>query len=123
MGLFDKWREARGTAMKHELDDLLSRLEGANGSVMSAYYNNITTTIGPLRESYRTASAKDRKVILEQCRKASKQMWSSGDWPSALGLGVSRLNIESGTVPGEDSVFVKAQTDKIITKAEAFLNN
>ena len=44
-------------------------------------------------------------------------MWGSGDWPSALGLGISSLNVESEYVPGKDAAYVKAETDKIIQQA------
>lgn len=54
-----------------------------------------------------------------QCRKSAVQMWDSGDWPSALGLTVSALNIESEYVPGKDAAYVSAQTDKIIVEAAA----
>lgn len=46
-------------------------------------------------------------------------MWDGGDWPSALGLTVSALNIESEYVPGKDAAYVSAQTDKIIVEAAA----
>ena len=44
-------------------------------------------------------------------------MWNSGDWPSALGLCISCLNIESEYLPGEDAAYVKTETDKIIEQA------
>lgn len=117
MGIFDMWREARGNVMRKELADLLARMSKANDPALSAFYNNVEQTIEPLREAYRPASASERKTLLKQCRKSAEEMWGSGNWPSALGLGVSALNIEAEFVPGKDAAYVKSETDKIIRQA------
>jgi hypothetical protein len=45
-------------------------------------------------------------------------MWNSGDWPSALGVGISCLNAESRFLPGADASYVKQGTDRIIKEAK-----
>jgi hypothetical protein len=119
MGILDRWREARGDVMRQELEDAMARIHNANESAMRAFYNNIDATIEPLREAYGPASASERKAVLKHSRKSITQMWDSGDWPSAIGLVISILNVESEYVPGEDAAIVKAQTDKIIAEAAA----
>jgi hypothetical protein len=120
MGLFDMWRQARGTVMRKELDDVMARVRAANPHALSAFYNNVEQTIEPLRGAYRPGSTAERKAILKECHRSATEMWNSGDWPSALGLGISALNIESEYVPGKDAAYVKAETDKIIQQATAF---
>ncbi|MBT5034174.1 MAG: hypothetical protein HOM51_06595 [Rhodospirillaceae bacterium] len=119
MGLFDLWREARGSVMRQELEDIMLRVRNANESATRAYFNNIYQTIGPLKEMYGNASTGERKALMKQSRKSADQMWSSGDWPSSLGLGISLLNVESEYVPGDEAAFVKVETDKIIAEAAA----
>jgi hypothetical protein len=121
MGLFDLWREARGNVLRQQFDDAMMRLKGANYPAMRAFYSNIEATIEDLREAYNAASSSERKAILNHCRKSMNRMWDRGDWPSALGLGISSLNIESEHLPGEDAAYVKRETDKIIAEAAAFL--
>jgi hypothetical protein len=122
MGIFDMWREARGNVMRKELTELLARLHKANEYALSAFYNNIEQTIEPLRGTYRQGTTSERKKLLRECRKSAEAMWSRGDWPSALGLGVSALNIEAEFVPGKDATYVKAETDKIIQQASSFFD-
>ncbi|MDP9091192.1 MAG: hypothetical protein M3O26_20955 [Pseudomonadota bacterium] len=50
-------------------------------------------------------------------RKSSLQLWKSGEWPVALGIGISCLNAQSRFVPGTDAAYVKAETDRIIKEA------
>ena len=119
MSILDRWREARGNVMRKEFEDVIMRMRSANESAKSAYLNNVDQTIEALKEEYGPASASDRKTLLKNCKKSANQMWASGDWPSALGPGISCLNIESEYVPGEDAAYVKAQTDKIIAEAAA----
>ena len=119
MGIFDMWRWARGKVMRQEFEDTMARIPNPNESAKRKFLNNVHATIEPLKERYGPASASERKAMLKQCRKSASQMWDSGDWPSALGLNVSALNVESEFVPGEDAAFVKAETDKIIAEAAA----
>jgi hypothetical protein len=68
---------------------------------------------------YSAASKYERKAFLKDTRKAALKMWNSGDWPSALGFGISCLNVQSRFVPGEDAAYVKHETDRIIAEAKA----
>jgi hypothetical protein len=119
MSILDMWREARGDVMRREFDDAITRIRNANETARSAFFNNIDQTIGPLKEMYGPASASERKQLLKHCRNSAIQMWDGGDWPSALGLSISGLNVESEFVPGEDAAYVKEQTDIIIAEAAA----
>gem|GEM_PF-4769493 len=111
------WRAARGTVMRKEYNDLIARLEGANSHARSAFLNNIHQTITEVTEAYSAASGPDRKAFLKEMTKAAREMWNAGDWPSALGLGVSCLNAESSFVPGDDAAYVKRETDRLIKEA------
>jgi len=88
---------------------------------MHAFYGNIIGTIEEWREAYTAASSSERKAMLEHARKSMIQMWNREDWYSALGLGITCLNIESEQLPGEDAAYVKRETDRIIEEASAFL--
>ena len=96
----DLFEEARGGVMRKEFEDAMARIGAAN---RWAVYNIVQQTIGPLREAYGAASAHRREAILEECRKSATEMWNSGDWPPALGLCISCLNIESESLPGKDA--------------------
>ena len=89
----------------------------ANHAARAAFLNNIHETIDHVIGFYSSASVPGRKAFLKKMRKASLEMWKSGDWPSALGLGISCLNAESRFVPGEDAAYVKLETDRLIKKA------
>jgi hypothetical protein len=115
------WREARGSVLRQQFDDVMMRIKGANYPAMRGFYGNIEGTIEELREAYNAASSSEHKAILEHCRKSMHQMWNRGDWPSVLGLSISCLNIESEHLPGEDAAYVKRETDKVIAEASAFL--
>ena len=110
----DLFEAARGGVMRKEFEDAMARIGAAN---RWAVYNIVQHTIGPLREAYGPASLHRRETLLEECRKSGTEMWNSGDWPSALGLCISCLNIESEYLPGEDAAYVKTETDKIIEQA------
>ena len=110
----DLFEAARGGVMRKEFEDAMARIGAAN---RWAVYNIVQHTIGPLREAYGPASLHGRETLLEECRKSGTEMWNSGDWPSALGLCISCLNIESEYLPGEDAAYVKTETDKIIEQA------
>jgi hypothetical protein len=119
VGILDKWREARGAVIRKEYEDVIARMRGANPAARSAFLNNIHQTIDQVIGRYSSASKSERKVFLESMRKSSLEMWNSGDWPSALGLGISCLNAQSRFVSGDDAAYVKRETDRLIKEAEA----
>ena len=118
MGILDMWREARGSVMRKEYEDAMARMQGANAPARSAFLNNIHQTIGEMITAYASTSKSERKTLVKDLRKAMLEMWNSGDWPSALGLGISCLNAESRLVPGDDAAYVRLETDKLIKEAE-----
>ena len=79
--------------------------------------NNIVQTKDTVCEAYAAAEKVERKAILKEMRNAMREMWASGDWPSALGLGISCLHAESLFTPGEDAAYVKLETGRLIQEA------
>ena len=67
-----------------------------------------------MSEGYELASSADRERILKELRDVSRRLWSAGNRPQALALGVLLLNIESKLTPGDDADFVKQTTDALI---------
>ena len=119
MGLMDTWRPARGAAMRKEYNDAMARIYVASRSAISAFLNNVNQTIDSVRETYSSASESERKVFLKEIRALEREMWAAGDWPSALGLGISALNAESSYTSGEDAAYVKRETERVVRKAAA----
>ena len=119
MGLIDMWRPARGAVMRKQYHDAMTRIYVANRSAISAFLNNVNQTIDGVRETYSSASESERQVFLKEIRALAREMWAAGDWPSALGLGISALNAESRYVSGEDAAYVKRETDRIVRDAAA----
>jgi hypothetical protein len=117
MGILDMWRQARGSAMRKEYEDAMARMRDANQHARAAFLNNIEQTVDEVVRSYSAASPSDRKALLKQLHDAARSMWTSGDWPSALGLGISSLNAESRFVPGDDAAYVRAETDRLVQEA------
>jgi hypothetical protein len=117
MGILGMSREARGVVMLNELDDIAARIDAANDKALSRFFGKIAHSIAPVRTKYETSSDSDRKAILRLLKKSAGEMWEQGDWPSALGLGVVSLNVESQFVPGPDASMVKANTALLILKA------
>ena len=113
----DLFEEARGGVLRKELEDMRARIGVAN---RWAVYKHVQQMIGSLREAYGPASKHRREALLEECRKSGAEMWRSGDWPSALGLCISCLNIESEYLPGKDAAYVKTETDEIIEQAAKY---
>jgi hypothetical protein len=109
--------EARGKVMRRELDDIAARIEHAGAYARLAFLKRIARSIGPVRKKYLAASDDDRVDILKVLKKFAKESWKKGDWPSALGLAVVSLNVESQFVPGPDASFVKAETALFVLKA------
>lgn len=111
------WREARGAVLLREYEDIIARMSDAGPSARAAFFNKIYQTIDHVIGFYSSASVPRRKTFIDKMRKASLEMWKRGDWPSALGLGISCLNAESRFVLGEDAAYVKLETDRIIKAA------
>lgn len=118
MGIFDLWREARGAVLRKEYDDLIVRMQGNNHAARSAFLNNVHQTVDEITAYYSAASKAERKKFLSEIRKEQLQMWNGGDWPSALGVGVSCLNAQSRLTPGEDAAYVRRETDRLIEEAQ-----
>jgi hypothetical protein len=117
MGILSAWREARDSVMKKELADIMARMKDANASARSAFLNNIRATVDETVAYYASANKAARKAFLRGSRNTARVMWDRGDWPSALGLGISCLNAESRHVLGEDAAYVKATTDRLVEEA------
>lgn len=111
------WREARGAVLRKEYEDAMARMRDASPSARAAFLNNVNQTVENIVEFYSAASSSGRKDLLKATRRAALDMWNSGDWPSALGLGISCLNAESRFVPGADASYVKQATDRIVEEA------
>ena len=122
VGIIDKWHEARGAILRKEFEDVMARMREANPAARSAFLNNVHQTIDRVIGFYSSASVPGRKAFLAKMRKASLENWNSGDWPSALGLGISCLNAESRFIPGEDAAYVKLETDRIVKNASKVVN-
>ena len=119
MGILNRWREARGSVMRQEYKDIMTRMRNANEPARSSFLSNIDSTIEETVDFYSSASSKERKAFLKKMRNISRDMWGRGDWLSALGAGISCLNAESRFVPGEDADYVRRETDRLIKEAEA----
>jgi len=117
MRILELSREARGARLRKEYKDVMARMHDANPAARSAFLNNVHQTIDHVIGFYSSASVTRRRAFLEKMRKASLEMWNNGDWPSALGLGISCLNAESRFVLGDDAAFVKLETDRIVKEA------
>ena len=104
----------RGNILREHYDDLKRRIDALNFEPRSACFNYIKSTYGPVNEGYELASNADRERILKELRDVSRRLWSAGNRPQALALGVLLLNIESQLTPGDDAAFVKQATDALI---------
>ena len=109
----------RGNVLREQYDDIKRRIDALNVEQKSACFNHIKSTYGPLNEGYALASGGDQERILKEVRDVSRQLWSAGNRPQALALGVIMLNIESQFVPGDDAAFVKLATDTLIKEGTA----
>ena len=122
MAILSMWREARGAVLRKEYEDTMARMQDANRHAMFAFHNNIDQTIDEVVKSYSAASKSERKARLKESRKAARELWASGDWPSALGYGISLMNAESRFLPGDDAAYVKAETDRLVKEARSALS-
>ena len=87
-----------GAILRKELADVMARMRDANPDDRSAFLNHVHQTIDRVIGFYLSAWS-GRKAFLEKMRKASLEKWNRGDWPTALGLGISCLNAESRFIP------------------------
>jgi hypothetical protein len=117
VGIRNMWHEVRGTVLRTEYEDVAARMDGANDAAKRAFLNNLAQTATPVVDYYSAAPPADRKAFLKKMRKAALDMWNNGDWPSALGLGISCLNAESQFTPGEAAAYVRRETDRLIKEA------
>ncbi len=117
MGIVETSHEAQGAVLRKEYEDVMARMRDADLAARSAFLKNVHQTIDHVIGFYSSASVPGRKAFLEKMRKVSLKLWSSGDWPSALGLGISCLNAESRFVLGSDAAYVKIETDRIVKEA------
>jgi hypothetical protein len=117
VGIPDMWRDARGAVLREEYEDILTRMRYANPAARATFLNHVHQTVDHVIGFYSSASVPGRKAFLQKMRKASLTMWKRGDWPSALGLGISCLNAQSRFVLGEDAAYVKLETDRIVREA------
>ena len=104
----------RGNILREQYDDLKRRIDALNVEPRSACFSYIRSTYGPVNDGYELASSADRERILKELRDVSRRLWSAGNRPQALALGVLLLNIESQLTPSDDAAFVKQATDALI---------
>ena len=104
----------RGNILREQYDDLKRRIDALDVEPRSVCFNYIKSTYGPVNEGYELASSADRERILRELRDVSRRLWSAGNKPQALALGVLMLNIESQLTPGDDAAFVRQATDALI---------
>lgn len=104
----------RGNILREQYDDLKRRIDALNVEQRSVCFSYIKSTYGPVNEGYELASSADRERISKELRDVSHRLWSAGNRPQALALGVLMLNIESQLTPGDDAAFVKQATDALI---------
>jgi hypothetical protein len=107
----------RGNILREQYDDLKRRIDALDVEPRSVCFSYIQSTYGPVNEGYELASSADRERILKELRDVSRQLWSAGNRPQALALGVLMLNIESQLTPGDDAAFVKQATEALIKES------
>jgi hypothetical protein len=117
MRLLQVWREARGKRLENELNDLLAHIDGMSVLAKSVCFNNVWATHEYLVAAYDSLPVPDRKILIRSLRKGASKMWKQGRCPSAIGLGIVLLNIESRQVPGESAAAVLQRTNAIIAAA------
>ena len=111
--------KVRGNMLREQYDDLKRRIDVLDVEPRSVCFNYIKSTYGPVNEGYKLASSADRERILKELRGVSRRLWSAGNRPQALALGVLMLNIESQLTPGDDAAFVKQATEALIKESTA----
>ena len=109
--------KVRGNIPREQYDDLKRRIDALDVEPKSACFNYIKSTYGPVNDGYQLASSADRERILKELRDVSRRLWSAGNRPQALALGVLMLNLESQLTPGDDAAFVKQATEALIKES------
>jgi hypothetical protein len=117
MRLLQVWREARGRRLENELNDLLAHVDSMSTLAKSVCFNNIWATHEYLVAAYDSLPVPDRKLLIRSLRKGASKMWKQGRRPTAIGLGIVLLNIESRHTPGESAAAVLERTNAIIVAA------
>jgi hypothetical protein len=117
MRLVHVWREARGKRLENELSDLVARIDGMSALAKSTCFNNIWATHEHLVAAYDALSVPDRRLLIRALKKGAHEMWLRGRRPSAIGLGIVLLNIESRHTPGVSAAAVLRQTNVMIIAA------
>jgi hypothetical protein len=119
MSIVNLWQEARGNVLRKKWDKLKCGIGAADFSAKSACLGYIKTRSESLGRLYARSSNTDQKRIYKRVAKESLRFSKAGDWPSACGLYVMMLNIESRYLPGSDAACVKVETDALIKEASA----
>ncbi len=122
MSIVGLWQEARGNVLRKRWDKLKCGIDAADYSAKSACLGYIRTRSSSLDRLYARSSRVDQKRICKRVAEESLRFSKAGDWPSACGLYVMMLNIESRYLPGSDAACVKVETDALIKEATAVAN-
>jgi len=115
--LLQLWREARGKRLEDELSDLVARINTMSPLARSTCFNSIWATHEHLVAAYNALSVPDRRLLMRALKKGAHEMWKQGRHPSAIGLGIVLLNIESRHTPGESAASVLRYTNSMIATA------
>jgi hypothetical protein len=108
-----------GSVLRDQYDDIKRRIDAFDAGQKSACFAFIKSTYGSVNEGYALASSEDRERIMKEVRDVARQLWSAGNQPQALALGLVMLNIDSQSEPGDDAAFVKLATDTLIKEGIA----
>lgn len=119
MGIVNLLQEARGNVLRKKWDKLKYAIEAADFPAKSACLGYIKTRSESFGRLYARSSSADQKRIYNRVAKESLRFSKAGDWPSACGLYVMMLNMESRYLPGTDAACVKVETDALIKEASA----
>jgi hypothetical protein len=119
MSIVSLWHEARGNVLRKKWDKLKCGIDAADFKAKSACLGYIKTRSESLGRLYARSSSVDQKRIYKRVAKESLRFSKAGDWPSACGLYVMMLNIQSRYLPGSDAACVKVETDALIKEASA----
>lgn len=79
-------------------------------------FSNILAMVDEVRAAYDVADRTDRKVLLKILKQNAHKVWDSGDWPSALAIGIVCLNLESLDTSGAAALQVRRETDALIAR-------
>jgi hypothetical protein len=69
VGILSMWREARGSVLRQQLDDLLARMRNANDHARFAFLTYINQTVDEVVAFYTRASPAERKKFMKAARK------------------------------------------------------